>query len=241
VHDCTRGGDNLYEVMVKSFEELHQALKKYRQSNEWIFRGQGDLAWDLVPRAGRKPYLGINDYEYFTAWKRRAVEFVDYELDNEWDWLAIAQHYGLVTRLLDWTYNPLVAAYFAVKNQKKNDAVIYAYYNEQEIDLNESGPFAYKGIGRYKPKGIASRILRQSAIFTVHNPPHLSLKKTLKNNDKLESIIISNKYRKELMFELNQYGINALSLFNDLSGLSKHINWYMANCFYWNGEKNTRI
>ena len=50
---------------------------------------------------------------------------------NDWDMLTIAQYHGLATRLLDWSFNPLVAAYFAVKDFEDCDAVIYAYLKNQ--------------------------------------------------------------------------------------------------------------
>lgn len=92
-----------------------------------------------------------------------------------------------------------------------------------------------KGVAKVKPNGAAPRVVRQSGIFTVHNPPTLDLKENLdsKNGEKLEKIIIDSFYRKELRFELSQYGINKLSLFPDLDGLSEHINWIMENSSYW--------
>ncbi|MFE0506451.1 hypothetical protein ACWF7H_14025 [Peribacillus butanolivorans] len=55
-------------------------------------------------------------------------------------------------------------------------------------------------------------------------------------NQKLEKIIIDRSYRRELRFELSSYGVDELSLFPDLDGLSKHVNWFIENISYWTGE-----
>ena len=64
----------------------------------------------------------------------------------------------------------------------------------------------------------------------------LSLKDNLEKDDKLEKIIIDKSYRNELRHVLNHYGINEFSLFPDLDGLSKHVNWFMENYNYWTGD-----
>src|SRR5688572_9039340 len=92
----------------------------------WVFRGVGDAhKHQLVPKIGRDPRLYSLPLErvIFANFKRRAPQFINIRGMTEWDLLALAQHHGLPTRLLDWTTNPLVAAYFAVTSEPLNTTV----------------------------------------------------------------------------------------------------------------------
>lgn len=145
-----------------SFADLHDRLSSYRGG--WIFRGHSDPAWRLVPKGGRPPFLG-RDKELFESWKRRALEYLTMRPNSDWDWLAIAQHHGLATRLLDWTTNPLNAAYFAVRNPRPGPAVIHAARFEHRFsdsaDLANADPMTAPGILIYRPSGVVPRITRQ--------------------------------------------------------------------------------
>lgn len=221
------------EITINNFLELHEAFERYRKDNRWVFRGHGTLDWELLPKAGRKPYSEKNDLEYFKAWRRRAVEFIQGEkLKDDWEWLAIAQHHGLPTRLLDWTYNPLVATFFAVTHESKSDAVVYCHLPEKILIPEKTKPEEYKSVSLFKPHAVVPRISRQSGLFTVHGDPKKPMDQVVKK-DSLHKIIISRSDRKKLQFELSHYGINKLNLFSDLDGLSAHMCWTLENRNYW--------
>lgn len=156
-----------------------------------------------------------------------------------WNSLAIAQHHGLATRLLDWSYNPLVAAFFAVWEKRDGDAAVFAYSSGKRVDPAAGSPFEFQGVRRFKPKGVAHRITRQSGILTVHGPPTTALEGMLGAGELLEKIVIDASYRSNLLFDLSFYGINRLTLFPDLDGLAAHSNWFIENRSFWTRESDS--
>ncbi|GGG60540.1 FRG domain-containing protein [Bizionia arctica] len=219
---------------LKSFSDLIMLLDSLKKQNNLIFRGQSDKDWLVVPKSGRKGFSdkysnNLSEEQVFKSWKRYAKFHLTKYPENNWDWLAIAQHHGLATRLLDWTKNPLVGAYFACYENFKNDGVIYYYVLEDIVDFNEkeTDPFKMKGFNVFFPSGFASRIINQRGLFTITDKPKMDLKKQLKT--KLKEIIIPKAIKEEILQSLDFYGINKMSLFNDLDSLSNYLNEYVLN------------
>jgi hypothetical protein len=220
------------ETRIKSFTDFHLVIRSFLYNRLILFRGQNDINWPLIPKMGREEYKGLDKEQFFGSFRRRAIEFLNVEPINDWDWYAVAQHHSLPTPLLDWSYNPLVAAYFAVFPVEDKDCAVYAYHDSGLIDTSKITPDQFKGVGRLVPRGIVRRIVHQSGNFTYHNPVTLALEDALKPKDILCKIVIDKSYRREFAFELDKYGFNRMTLFPDLDGLAQ----YMA----WTGKKETR-
>ncbi len=220
------------ETRVKNFHELHDTLlipKRMSGGHHIYFRGQNNREWPIRPTVGRPPYANKDDMDIIRTWKRYAIQHIDPIPSTDWDWLAIAQHHGLATRLLDWTVNPLIAAYFAVREPGDTDAVIYCYYSTHRLTSDEqiriSPEKVQKKVAIFLPKVTIGRITQQQGVFTVHNDPKKCLTKSVKNDENLTAITIASEYRDQLLLDLNYYGINSMTLFPDLDGLSDYVNW----------------
>jgi hypothetical protein len=221
-------------TVIENFKMLHKTLSKYREDKRWLFRGHSDPKWDLLPKAGRSPYCEVDDAMVFNAWKRQAVEYVQYRPQNDWEWLAIAQHHGLATRLLDWTLNPLNAAFFATRETNQGNAVIFAAKFKLTVPNDNTKPMSFKDLAMFRPHRVVPRITRQGGVFTIHPNPKEPILRTTKNIIELHRLEISAAYRETLLSELSFYGINAASLFPDLDGLSQFLNWTIEFREYWN-------
>jgi hypothetical protein len=152
------------------------------------------------------------------------LPYVDFLPDNDWDWLALGQQYGLPTRLLDWTANPLVACFFAVQEQNEDDSVIYAYRNDSYIVVKKHpDPFKYPEVGKFIPRHLTRRITTQGGLFTIHPDPY----EPFESKD-MEKIILPNTIRSPLKKTLNKYGVDQFSLFPGLDSLAAHIEWLQS-------------
>jgi hypothetical protein len=217
------------ETRIDSFTEFHEVIEKY-DARTVIYRGMKSVEYPLIPKIGRiAPPDSVgsrekNEQEILRLFKERAFQYLDFTPASDWDWLALGQQYGLPTRLLDWTDNPLVAAFFAVDEGSKDDGVIYAYHNESYIPVDRHpDPFQYRKVGKFIPRHITPRITTQGGLFTIHPNPY----EPFVSSD-MEKIILPASLQAEFKRTLNRYGVNQFALFPGLDGLSAHIQWLQS-------------
>jgi hypothetical protein len=217
---------------VNSFIQFHEVIQtSFRKGT--IFRGVADIeSHKLIPSIGRfLPAYIKNGYDKETlllhegfALRLFAAECVSYlsvAPKNKWELLALAQHHGLPTRLLDWSYNPLVALYFAVEQSVDRDSAVYALFTNEFIDdqlVETLDPFEVKGVRAVMSAHVSPRIRAQGGLFTIQPDPTKPLEA-----ENLAQIKIAKESKEEIMKTLLGYGIHRKTLFPDLDGLAAWI------------------
>lgn len=176
------------EFKAAAFEKLYPPKGKFSQG-DWLFRGQGDSAWPLETSFDRwyremratEPRLPLAE-SLLTAFRaeRALVSSQIAAAESEIDEMALAQHYGVPTRLLDWTDSPYIAAYFAFEqalrptSSRNGDVAIMA--------LRANDDFWKQGYGitivRATVKG-NERLQNQFGAFTLNQTMHGDLVEAL--------------------------------------------------------------
>lgn len=199
--------------------------------SRWVFRGLADVSYPLQPTAGRvSNYRLLSEIAVLDVFKRRATEFLNAHQDlKDWDALALAQHHGAPTRLMDWTSNPLVACYFAVTGAPGSSgaaAMVVArrVLTKDVIDTSRHpDPFKCPRDGFVLPRFLTYRLSHQSGLFSVHTTPttpffdpHL---------DPQRCFVIDDAYRTYFQRKLFYYGIDAQRIMGGVDGIGARLKW----------------
>lgn len=213
------------------------------------FRGHADCSWKLLPGFLRNS-AGISETTLLNKFRQSAAMLADNRPENSFDWTFLMQHYGVPTRLLDWTESPLVAMYFAVSNHQKHpntDAALWRLWPtalNQNANINDKSEENYipsfddEELTGYSPDSLRqgtrlelfpvatiatrnnARIQAQLGTFTIHHSKKIPIE-DVGDGSHAEQYIIPDKSKKQILHELHVLGMNKFSLFPELSSIGE--------------------
>lgn len=221
-----------------------------REATELVYRGHRRFDWPVTPSLGRLDHRGIitnesaeSQIEFFRkAVRGRLIDRTLVNADEEDELWAVGQHHGLMTPLIDWTYSPYVALFFAfekpdVKTELDNPYRTIYVLNKFYI---ESSPNPIEVLEPRKDDH--GRLVNQAGLFTKSeygNTLENQLINSLQDEELINvseqeeasevanyicKIYIPNEDRDECILHLRRMNVHHASLFPDLLGASEHTN-----------------
>ena len=193
-----------------------------------IYRGVSDSSYDLIPSVGRwkGPKGSRNHYEQqlFEDFKNFAIGYLNYIPTTEWEWLFLAQHHGLPTRLLDWSSSPLIALFYALNSNSTKDYALYRAQFATSIRTTPenflgSDPLKVKTTSQVYPSFVTQRAERQKSIFSIQPNPWT----ILEDSNPIDKFIFPAASRRDGLRKINYYGISNSLLFPGLDSITKDI------------------
>lgn len=129
---------------INSLKQTIESFNKLVIDNDYVFRGVNERK-QLLPKILRKGDYSNNEFEILEDFEQFYGAYSSTTISNCWEFLALAQHYGLMTRLIDFSLNPFVALFFALHTKKvANEKYrVYALRKSMLKDLLKSGLTRY--------------------------------------------------------------------------------------------------
>ena len=214
------------------------------------FRGHADVRWQLLPGALRADCRHISEHRLRHDFLLRAQPFLHEATVppvNDWDWYFLMQHFGLPTRLLDWSSSALVALFFAVQppGDPKHPACVWVLdpraLNQTLSDLAYIPIYSDAWVARYLPRlwdeeaeiplpalaidppHNSPRLAAQHGKFTVHGEADLALTAMRDVGPALVQLVVPAEFKGPILRQLLSAGMTEAVLFPGLSGLASEL------------------
>ena len=235
---------------INSFEELiSRLLEQIENGGHLIYRGVKDVkSAMLIPSVGRLTKyfntplkdLVAHEKQLLNLFRHRSYSEMTKVPHNDWIWLALAQHHGLTTRLLDWTYSPLVAAFFATEPEihhdgslrplPENGGAIYILHDNDFIDAytSDESPFEIKNHSIVLSPVVTNRIAGQGGLFTIQPDPREEFQIGFEKKGDDARWIIKLTFSRQVALEIQKslyvLGVRKGSIFPDFDGFAADTN-----------------
>lgn len=238
---------NYKEIRVKSWSQLREIFEsgEYRS---WAFRGQPDASWKLETPLSR--YLrrsGVQEKHWkrqeeriLRIFRRKAhlhLSKIPDERDS-FEWLALMQHHGAPTRLLDFTWSQYVAAFYALSDPPRGcDSAIWALYPPALADNDKFGLWTYGNFEKHflpntkpivvigEPHHMNQRLIAHSGTFVVPGKLAAPVEEIVASHVNVDSLVkltlATDQIRRDAINALYHMNITHATLFPDLDGLAR--------------------
>jgi hypothetical protein len=257
---------------IESWAEFVGIIQSWQGFRNWCFRGQGNAEWAL--RSSLSRHIEVSkvcegtwsrqESRIRRIFQRKSHLYLEgLPQDDELEWLALMQHHGAPTRLLDFTWSPYVAAFFALERATE-DAAIWAInlpllwsihdqhkisgINVEKADPRDRDSFEkfyspnqHRFVWQGDPFRMPQRVVAQSGTFLVSSHLGMTIEQILagypgEGELMIQFILQTSKLRTEAMDSLYSMNVTQATLFPGLDGLARS----MAYEFEYSWEVNVR-
>lgn len=243
------------EIRIRSWDEYHRVLDD-RRLEGWAFRGQRDHGWSLWSSLSRH----LRDFgvrrEVWEEQERRIIRIFRRKShlflpllpaeDATFEWLALMEHHGAPTRLLDFSWSPYVAAFFALE-RATTDAAVWLLHPPTvaaafEQTLRDAGvdparatawvpesfdehflPNRHRMVLIGEAFRMNQRLIAQSGTFATPGVLDEPMESLVPRDAVLKLRLETQRVRAEAMRDLYLMNMTSATLFPDLDGLSRSL------------------
>ena len=247
-----RSGDPFRPAVgrIASWDDVSALVEHFSFHREvpWLFRGVSGTRHDLIPLVGRPgwrkrdpaerghrrtiEYTRKDELAVFAMFRNTAVPFLEHQPTSAMEWLAVARHYGVPTRFLDWTEKFLVAVWFAgygalYESEGEDEPGIWVIWGLKSVSPSElDRPFAVKTPRAYRPPHIVPRFSAQGSVLSIHGDPT----KPLPVRERM-LIPVERRACFALMKRLDDCGLNFATVYPGIDGLGQYLRWRYQNAW----------